>query len=363
MDQIHETLNYFQSSIRRIFLEEKGINQKLAGNIIQIYQKAEKRKKKALKKFGGPIPTFCMFSVTWKCNLSCKGCYARNYPQEGQLKLNEIINAISELILLGNSFFIIVGGEPLAVPGLIESLAKQKDGFFFLFTNGYLLNDEKIGLIKNSGNILPVLSIEGSINQTDARRGNGSGKKTEENIIKFKNLGMPFAFSSMISKENYREISSRDYFDNLWKSGALFGFMIDYVPMPGRNDEALLLSDDESVILENELDKRRKECRPFFFHFPADEYRMGGCQSAGKGFFHINANGFAEPCPFSHFACDNIRDKSIPEILQSEFFQKVRNDFSGCISGHAGCLLVEKYGALSKLTERTGAFNTETLNV
>jgi hypothetical protein len=46
-----------------------------------------------------------------------------------------------------------------------------------------------------------------------------------------------------------------------------------------------------------------------------------GCLAAGSKYLHINAKGYVEPCVFQQFAVDNIREKSILEILKSPFFE------------------------------------------
>ena len=61
-----------------------------------------------------------------------------------------------------------------------------------------------------------------------------------------------------------------------------------------------------------------------FLAFPGDEKYMGGCLAAGRGFFHINATGGAEPCPFSPYTDGNVRDHTLLGVLQSPFFRKVR---------------------------------------
>jgi len=40
---------------------------------------------------------------------------------------------------------------------------------------------------------------------------------------------------------------------------------------------------------------------------------------------HINANGDVEPCVFTHFAVDSIYNKSLLEVLQSDFFRTIRS--------------------------------------
>lgn len=51
-----------------------------------------------------------------------------------------------------------------------------------------------------------------------------------------------------------------------------------------------------------------------------DEKSYGGCVAAGRGFFHINSHGGAEPCLFSPYSDINVRDTSLWEALKSKLF-------------------------------------------
>ncbi|MDZ7836561.1 MAG: SPASM domain-containing protein [Actinomycetota bacterium] len=42
--------------------------------------------------------------------------------------------------------------------------------------------------------------------------------------------------------------------------------------------------------------------------------------AGGKNYLHVNVNGDVEPCVFVHFAADNIKEKSLEEVLTSDFF-------------------------------------------
>lgn len=70
-----------------------------------------------------------------------------------------------------------------------------------------------------------------------------------------------------------------------------------------------------------------------------DEQFMGGCLAAGRGFFHISPGGAAEPCPFSPFSKLNVRETSLREVLQSPFFQQVREIEARAQEHHGGCTL------------------------
>ena len=71
-------------------------------------------------------------------------------------------------------------------------------------------------------------------------------------------------------------------------------------------------------------------------------------------YFHINAAGMVEPCAFVHFATDNIRDKSLKEILASPLFTAYR---SGSLSTKSLCSLPHhrRTQALRDIVKETGA--------
>ena len=58
--------------------------------------------------------------------------------------------------------------------------------------------------------------------------------------------------------------------------------------------------------------------------FPGDEVLSGGCLAAGRGFFHINARGGVEPCPFSPYSDTNLAECSLEEALDSPLFRHLR---------------------------------------
>ena len=107
------------------------------------------------------------------------------------------------------------------------------------------------------------------------------------------------------------------------------------------------------------LAERYAEARPLVMNFPPDEYAEGTCQAAGRGFIHVNADGFVEPCPFSHYAADNVLDKPLAEILGSEFFRGLRAhmDAQGDMGG--ACLLFATEPRVREIAARSGAFCTE----
>ncbi len=86
-----------------------------------------------------------------------------------------------------------------------------------------------------------------------------------------------------------------------------------------------------------------------FISFPGDEKSSGGCLAAGRGFFHINSHGGAEPCPFSPYSDINVRDTSLKEAMHSKLFKGLSEN-SLLIEEHSGgCVLFERKEEVEKL--------------
>lgn len=327
---------------------------------LSVLPRVEKKRLRTEKELDIPVPGVCSISVTWKCNLNCKGCYASNYSGAGGLSLDEIRQVISETNRLGTFVYWILGGEPLLVPGLVDMLSEFKEAFFFLVTNGTLLDSTHVRELGRAGGILPVISMEGDRESTDHRRGEAVGEKVASAMKTLKEAHVPFGFSAMITHQNCKAVTSRQWFDDMWKRGARFGYMIDYVPLKHGLEPTFVLTDDDRAIKSKALEKRRAEGRPLIYNLPPDEYKLfGQCMSAGRGFMHINADGFVEPCVFTHYAVDNIRDTPIVEILSSEFFSSLRNELSHAPNPKGECQLFANSNRVKSIAKRTGAFCTE----
>ncbi|MBQ8537860.1 MAG: radical SAM protein, partial [Clostridia bacterium] len=79
-----------------------------------------------------------------------------------------------------------------------------------------------------------------------------------------------------------------------------------------------------------------------FVSFPGDEKSSGGCLAAGRGFFHINSHGGAEPCPFSPYSDVSVKDTSLREALHSPLFTALRQGNLLTEDHSGGCVLFEK---------------------
>jgi len=281
-----------------------------------------------------------------------------NYRRQDQMNPSQVSSAIDKLMDLGTYMFVIAGGEPLMVPGLIDILGRHRDGLFFLFTNATLLTPARINQLKEYQNIMPVISIEGEKADTDARRGPGVADKVEQAIRLLKKHGLIFGFSTMATHLNVSYVTSRDYMVKMADQGAVYAFIIDYIPFEFSLNPEYILTPSDNQMKQRELEARNHDTPLLVMNFPSDEYKDNTCKSAGRGLIHINANGWVEPCPFSHYSSHHILKDDYRDVLNSEFFIRIRKQFVST-QHHGECMLMKHRDQVAEIVRQTGAFSTE----
>ena len=308
---------------------------------------ASKKRAKAEKK-GEHIPAFLIASITSSCNLHCAGCYSRcNHATiDGepvrQLSDEEWLRIFDEAEELGISFILLAGGEPLLRRDVIEAAGKKHDILFPIFTNGIFMDEQYFRLLDKRRNLIPIMSIEGEREITDARRGRGVYDRLIANMEELQKRGLIFGVSVTVTTENLKEVSSEEFLQTLAQRGCKAVIYVEFVPV---TDDAQHLAPGgaEREYLNVEIDRlRQQNSEMMFVSFPGDEKSSGGCLAAGRGFFHINSHGGAEPCPFSPYSDINVRDTSLRDALQSRLFLALQS--GGLLQDdHAGgCVLHEK---------------------
>lgn len=308
---------------------------------------ASKKRRKAEEK-GEHIPPFLIASITSKCNLHCAGCYSRcnhatvDSEPVRQLTDEEWQNVFDEAEELGISFILLAGGEPMLRRGVIEVAGKKQNILFPIFTNGTYLDEKYLELFDKCRNLIPVMSIEGSRELTDERRGAGIYDKLIANMDEIKKRGLIFGASVTVTTRNYREVTSQAFLDSLAEKGCKVVIFVEYVPVTEESRE-LAPTDAEREFMQNEI-IRLRETRPemVYISFPGDEKSSGGCVAAGRGFFHINSHGGAEPCPFSPYSDINVKDSSLKDAMNSPLFRKLRDEGYLLEDHSGGCILYEK---------------------
>ena len=360
MEQAFDLQRYLSAGIERVVSEairatlkdprESAFMLKFAAA-----SRAASKRRRIAEDNGEHIPSFLIASITSQCNLHCAGCYSRcnhatvDAAPVQQLTGEEWLRIFDEADELGVSFILLAGGEPMLRRDIIEAAGKKQNILFPIFTNGTYMSERYFELFDRCRNLLPVMSIEGSRYITDARRGAGIYDKLIANMDELHRRGLVFGASVTVTAQNFKDVCSEAFLSELSGRGCKAVIYVEYVPVTDESKE-LAPADPEREYLHAEILRLRRE-RPemVYISFPGDEKSSGGCVAAGRGFFHINSHGGAEPCPFSPYSDVNVRDTSLREALRSPLFTALRSG-DILLDNHAGgCVLYEKRAQVEAL--------------
>ena len=264
----------------------------------------------------------------------------------------EWLRIFEEADELGISFILLAGGEPMIRRDVIEAAGRHPNILFPVFTNGTFMDERYFGLLDRCRNLIPVMSIEGEKETTDVRRGEGVYDRLIGNMDALSQRGLVFGASVTVTTQNIREVSSDAFLKKLSDRGCKAVIFVEFVPVTDESAD-LAPGDAEREYLSREIERLREEHPEMvYISFPGDEKSSGGCVAAGRGFFHINSHGGAEPCPFSPYSDMNVRDTSLREALRSPLFRALQN--GGLLEDdHAGgCVLYEKRAQVEALLNK-----------
>ena len=320
--------------------------------------RAASKKRRKAEDAGEHIPPFLIASITSQCNLHCAGCYSRcNHatvdaaPVE-QLTGEEWLRIFEEADELGISFILLAGGEPMLRRDIIQAAGKRPGILFPIFTNGTFMDKEYFALFDKCRNLIPIMSIEGEKDITDARRGKGVYDRLIANMDECQRRGLIFGASVTVTTENIRQVSSDDFLKKLSDRGCKAVIFVEFVPVTAESSD-LAPGDEERQYLAGEIARlRREHPEMVYISFPGDEKSSGGCVAAGRGFFHINSHGGAEPCPFSPYSDVNVRNTSLREAMHSPLFTALRSGDILLDDHDGGCVLYEKRAQVEALLRK-----------
>jgi MoaA/NifB/PqqE/SkfB family radical SAM enzyme len=334
-------------SFRRRFIENLLVNWGVIGSA---------RRYETLEEEGWLPPAFAVISPTMRCNLRCEGCYAFEYTKDGELTTDEFESVITQCKDLGIYFFTISGGEPFVREDLLDICDRHSDAFFQVYTNGTLIDERTADRLLDLGNVAPAISVEGYGTETDARRGRGVHDRALAAMRRLNERGLLFGISATVTRYNHDIITSDQFFDYYVDVGAKFAWLFQYIPIGREPNVDLMSTPEQRVALRRWLTKNRTRKSIFIGDFWNDGSYTGGCMAGGRLYFHVTANGGVEPCVFCHFRVGNIREKSLKEILASDFFKALRYEqpYTENRNLYLPCVIIDSPEILRRLIAEYG---------
>ena len=315
------------------------------------------------KKYDCNMPWILLFDPTSACNMHCVGCWAGEYGHKNNLSFDDMDKIVTEGKELGVYLYMLTGGEPLVRKADILKLAeKHNDVQFAIYTNSTLIDEPFCEEVQRLGNIAFMLSIEGTPETNDARRGEGHYAAVMRAMDLLKEHGILFGTSICYTRDNIEAVTSDEFMRFLCDKGAHFGFYFHYMPVGNEAAPELMPSPEQRKYMIQRIRYLRSEACdiPFYpMDFQNDGEFVGGCIAGGRNYFHINSAGDAEPCVFIHYSNANIHDQSILEILHSPLFMAYHNGQPFNKNHLRPCPMLENPELLQKMVHETGAHSTD----
>ncbi|NLO74568.1 MAG: radical SAM protein [candidate division WS1 bacterium] len=330
---------------RRALINNLAVNTTLVGGVTR----------RAREAAGLGAPVLIVISPTMRCNLRCYGCYAGEYASTEDMSLELMDRIITEGKDIGVYLYTISGGEPFIRRDLLDLYAQHNDCEFLVYTNGTLIDDSVAERLAELGNVGPAISVEGFEEETDGRRGKGTWKKIMAAMDRLHEAGVIFGFSGTVTRHNANLISSEALVDLMIEKGCFFGWYFMYIPIGRKPDISLMPTPEQRRKCGDRVEQYRATKPIFVADFWNDGLLTRGCMAGGRLYLHVTTSGWVEPCVFAHFTADNIRDKSLEEILDSKFFRAIRRRFPWSENHLTPCAIIDNPWVLRGAVAEAGA--------
>ncbi len=171
--------------------------------------------------------------------------------------------------------------------------------------------------------------------------------------------GVFFGASVTAMRNNVDQLFSEDFINFLIEKGVIYMWCFHYIPI-GRNPNVdLMLTTEQRLGLVERVRELRQNKPLLIADFWNDGDVTKGCIAGGRTYFHINAAGDVEPCAFIHYANENIRGKSLREVLASPLFAAYQKRLPFNENHLRPCPLIDNPETLAEMVAESGAHSTQ----
>lgn len=279
------------------------------------------------------MATIAQWDINNECNLNCKHCRVSEKNDNEKLSLKEAKNLLAECWYNGITMLNLSGGEPFLRNDILEILDyAQKFEDIVITTNGTLLNDEKCKNLSEYKNIKLSISLDGLEETHDKfRRKKGAFKKVVDTLPILNKYNIKYAIKYTLSKETAKD--AVELLNLVAKLGAK-EFNVRRVIVAGNANKDMVLSNEDykNIIREliqncRKLNVKFRTGDPLLIPIFSEEWGIdiknddlskiyAGCQ-AGDEIIYIDYKGNVGACSYIPKFADNIKEKPLDEILQT----------------------------------------------
>lgn len=152
-------------------------------------------------------PITCVWEVTMGCNMRCGHCGSScTEPLPDELNTEEALDICGQIADLGVRWVTLSGGEPTTkkdLPQLVRRLTENRVAVNMI-TNGWLLSEQLISELKNSGVATIAISIDGTEEVHDRVRRNGAYERALRAFSLLRAAGIQSGAVTTITNQNIK---------------------------------------------------------------------------------------------------------------------------------------------------------------
>jgi MoaA/NifB/PqqE/SkfB family radical SAM enzyme len=257
------------------------------------------------------------------CRAACTNCVFTAFSQRGErLDFATLGRLFAEALELGVTIVYLMGADPFYrgdADAFLDLLARQRRQLFFLFTEGKRVTERHLARIRRAGNIVPVLNIDGLREASDRRKGPGSFEVVDALLCAMRDEKMPFIATTMVSRENFEEVTGGKFVRWLDDRGAWMMAYLPYTPMDVRAERGLVMDAGmRNELFRRSLELNRQVQRLVVLDLLGIEQNLTACPAAAYS-ITVYQDGTVTPCPAATFGDveGNVHRRSLQEIFVS----------------------------------------------
>lgn len=262
---------------------------------------------------------FAWIEITQNCNLLCRHCYEESARTKikPEISFDDFKLAVNSLKSIGVNRIQLVGGEPLMHSKIEQFIeyAAQNFSFIEIFTNGTLLTNNILELIKEHG-ISLAFSVysDNSVLHDFVTCTEGSYKLTDEHIRQALLKGIEIRIASVETKDTPRfQLSDLNILH-----------CTDFPRLTGRANLSLYSRD----MLKRKLITKNSFKKPLSTQYFFKNRVIHNCFGE-KMYIDYELNVF--PCAMERRVCyGNLREVCIQEMLENELARMTKDKINGC---------------------------------
>lgn len=296
------------------------------------------------------MPTIAQWDINNDCNLNCKHCRVlEKNTKDEELSLKEAKELLSQLYYCGTTKLNISGGEPFLRKDIFEILDfTRKFDDIVITTNCTLLDEEKCKKLETYPNVRLSISLDGMEEIHDKFRGRkGTFKKVTETLPILNKHNIKYSIRYTLSRDTIKD--AIEVLKLAARNGAQ-DFNTRRVILSGHANKDMLISNEE---YKNIIKEIIEECKKLNINFKTGDPLLipvfpevfginlekddiskiyAGCE-AGDEIIYIDYKGNVGACSYIPKFADNIKDKPLDEILNTNKLFTTLREYKANLKG------------------------------